>query len=118
MVLPQPVAPMTATAATASNARARGLGDFGSAIGNRETDAINARNWASILGTQLFTDAPSQQLRSSGFASAGAANAVSHRRGQRRRNTPTTTPRSMVGLKSAARTRIGAICEFAGWKRM
>src|SRR5687767_3189856 len=35
-------------------------------------------------------------------------------RRQRRRYTPTTTPSSMVGLKSVARTKIGAICALAG----
>ena len=37
--------------------------------------------------------------------------------GHRRRYTPTTLPSNMVDLKSDARTRIGAICELAGWKR-
>lgn len=35
----------------------------------------------------------------------------------KRRNRPTTLPSNMVLRKSVARTRIGAICEFAGWKR-
>jgi hypothetical protein len=34
-----------------------------------------------------------------------------------RRKTPTTTPRSIVGLKSTARTRIGAMALLAGWNR-
>ena len=34
------------------------------------------------------------------------------------RYTPTTTPKSIVGLKSLARTKIGAMSLFAGWKRM
>ena len=38
-------------------------------------------------------------------------------RDYRRRNTPMTLPRSMVGLKSMARTRMGAILLLAGWKR-
>ncbi len=35
----------------------------------------------------------------------------------RRRNTPTTTPSSMVGRKSTARTRMAAMSLFAGSKR-
>jgi len=35
-----------------------------------------------------------------------------------RLKTPTTIPRSIVGLKSLALTRIGAIELLAGWKRI
>jgi hypothetical protein len=34
------------------------------------------------------------------------------------RKTPTTVPRIMVGLKSVARTKMGAMDLFAGWNRM
>ncbi len=44
-------------------------------------------------------------------------NPVRFERTYRRRYTPTTLPRSMVERKSEARTRMGAICELAGWKR-
>ena len=67
--------------------------------------------------TKHATNAPSVEANGDELADGLHAAQGSKDRSQILRYSPMTTPSSIVGLKSIARTRMGAIVLLAGWKR-